>query len=333
MSLPAEFLTRGYFNHSINLKFQIIRFIFFVYIIESIEDCFWGEWQRYGRIDLGAKLFIVRWGSLLILFYICVLLLRQFILSFCIAVVGSIVCFGLVLYFIIRNNPVMVDIHKETFLKSFKILKESFPLFAFAFLSFYLNTLPKYYIDSCYNDETKTAVFSFISMPVFAVGLFSSFVYQPKIIWLTYLWQEDKKKEFRGAVIKQCLYILLLTFFCFAVAFFWGTPFLSVLFATDLAHYKNDLLLLIIAGGMLALISYVGVLYTIIRKQKELLIGYIITSFIACFIFPYNIKRNEIHGATVGTLFIFSGQALLFYLGLIRDAKRKFIRGRDDKNK
>ena len=60
-------------NTSIH-KIIVICVIEFVYLIECYEDLIGGEYQRRGRLDIGAKLLIIRWGSLLLSYTIIVIL-------------------------------------------------------------------------------------------------------------------------------------------------------------------------------------------------------------------------------------------------------------------
>ena len=60
----------------------------------------------------------------------------------------------------------------KTRVKSLMI--KCFPLFAGAFLSFYIGNAPKYAIDAVMTDA-ELASYGFIAMPVFVVGLLNNF--------------------------------------------------------------------------------------------------------------------------------------------------------------
>ena len=75
------------------------------------------------------------------------------------------------------------------------LLKVCFPLFAGAFLSFYIGNAPKYAIDAMLTDELQ-ACYGFIAMPVFVVGLLNNFIFNPILFRMSMLWKKGKKKEF-----------------------------------------------------------------------------------------------------------------------------------------
>ena len=61
-------------------KIIVIAVIEIVFGIECYEDVIWGEYQRRGRIDIGAKLFLIRWGSFLSAFVISVILIKNLVI-------------------------------------------------------------------------------------------------------------------------------------------------------------------------------------------------------------------------------------------------------------
>ena len=46
-------------------KIFVVFIIEMVYLVECFEDLVGGEYQRRGRLDIGSKLFIMRWGTFL----------------------------------------------------------------------------------------------------------------------------------------------------------------------------------------------------------------------------------------------------------------------------
>ena len=71
------YLTIIFFERNNDLdKIITISLILMSFSFDCFEDVIWGEYQRRGRIDVGAKLFIVRWGCLLITYCSLVILFR-----------------------------------------------------------------------------------------------------------------------------------------------------------------------------------------------------------------------------------------------------------------
>ena len=306
-------------------KTGVIFLIIFVYVLEGYEDILWGEYQRRGRIDIGAKLFLSRWGTLLIFFGAGMCLGYGLLPVLAAAVFCSVVVFFGVLF---RWYGIPTD---DTGTSGrdrwFEIIRQTFPLFAATFLVFYLNNIAKYSIDRYYDDDLQ-ACFGFIAMPVFVVELLSGFIYQPKIVFLTELWKAHKYRETVKEIRRQLMVIVVLSVLCIVGGHFLGIPVLSIVFAVDLSPYKTELLLMLLAGGEMALVGYSMVWFTIIRKQKWMLLLYLITTVVAAVLIPVWVKTKGIYGAAAGSAWIQGGQAAAFYAVLfaLMAAEAKGIR-------
>lgn len=102
---------------------------------------------------------------------------------------------------------------------------------------------------------------------------------------------------------------------CIAGAYVLGIPVLSMLYHTDLAGYKHELLILLLGGGFLAGSGYLSVVLTIMRCQKSLLWPYCMVSFMA---FTGLKKIVYIYG-TIGAAvcYLFLMELLCFIYGLL----------------
>ena len=106
-------------------------------------------------------------------------------------------------------------------------------------------------------------------MPVFVIGLVSQFIYQPAIRRLSFAWYNDEKNFFKKAILKQIIIIVILSILAIFGGAFLGIPILSAIYSVDLTGYKQELLVLLIGGGLQMLI-------TITRHQNWLIGGYIL---------------------------------------------------------
>ncbi len=158
--------------------------------------------------------------------------------------------------------------------------------------------MPKYAID-VYLSETLQAYYNFIFMPVFAIGLLASFLFNPILASLGMSWQEKDFKTIEKKLFKQILVILSITIISIIAAFFIGIPILSWLYATELSEYKFELCILIFGGGLMALSGLFTAIITIIRKQKILLIVYLVTAVLAKLISSFFVSEYEIMGASL----------------------------------
>lgn len=306
--LLVSYICNGYSAY----KVWTILLICLIYMAESLEDVFWGLYQKNGRIDIGAKIFIGRWGVHLIVTSIGLFSTHQMVkslfLGFLLGALASIVA----------NLKIVSKYYKGKFFHWSgvqRIFFSCFPLFVVAFLTNYVSNAPKYAIDR-YMQETDQACYGYIAMPVFVVMLFSSFVYQPILTDLADEWKEKKIPSLQSRVLKIVFIVIGLTVVCFIGAYLCGIPVLSVLYATDLTPYKNELLILMIAGGGLGIVTFESTLLTVIRKQNVTMLGYTMIALLAKIFFGYMVRIRGLSGAAelyAALMWILS----LFYGGCI----------------
>lgn len=161
-------------------------------------------------------------------------------------------------------------------------MKVCFPLFLSSFLSMYLVNAPKYAIDAFRTVEDQ-AIYGFISMPVFIVGLIAEFVFRPMTTDLAEQWHNGNLGKFWKKSLGIIVFICVITGVCIVGGMIVGIPVLSTLYNYNLDPYRLELAILLTGGGMLALVSFQTILLTIIRSQSVLLFSY---GIIAIFAMP-----------------------------------------------
>ena len=200
-------------------------------------------------------------------------------------------------------------------------MKICFPLFAGAFLSFYIGNAPKYAIDAQLTDSAQ-ACYGFIAMPVFVIGLLNNFIFNPMLYRLSLLWSERKVKTFIFKVVRQVGIIFAITIVCIVGAYCIGIPVLSILYNTDLHDYKTELLILLLGGGFLGLSGLLNAVITIIRCQEYLMWGYAIIAVLAFFMSNKIVSMYDVMGASVLYTLLMFGLCIIFSVMLIVGIKK-----------
>lgn len=277
-------------------KVVIILSFVFIYIVESLEDVFWGLYQLRQALDAGAKLFIFRWAAILSVCVLTLVLTNDLCLA---AVLGAGICLAV---FCVYNTMIFRSFREKiewTRAKDIcQILCQCFPLFLASFLTIYVTNAPKYAIDRYLTEEVQ-ACYGFIAMPVFVIELLNGFLYQPSLVHMALEWKEQRITVFRRRVEKQCLVLLGLSGVCLFGAYFCGIPVLSAIYRTELGSYKTELLVLLCAGGMLAYAGYFSVLLTIMRKQKAVMYGYAGIAVLSFMLSNWAVRDFGVMGAAV----------------------------------
>jgi O-antigen/teichoic acid export membrane protein len=178
--------------------------------------------------------------------------------------------------------------------------------------------------------DVDQACYNFIFMPVFAIGMFANFIFNPILVKLAHRWDENKIKVFTKIVVRQIFVIIGITLLAIAVALTIGPPILGILFNADLSGYKTDLAILMIGGGMLALVNFFAVVVTVMRFQKHLISGYIVMAVAAWLMANKVVRLYGIRGATILYTILMAVQALIFAGVTFYFIKR---RGREVKTK
>lgn len=317
------YLFVNYFNGQYTIeKTLVMIFICVIYAAEAIEDVFWGLYQTKQAIDVGGRMFCYRW-TLILCSVICALFLSK---NLVISVgIGCIV--GVLVPIITirstfekmcsRNEGVSIEsikrilFDKENGFQCLELMKVVFPIFLQGFLSFYILNACKYAIDICYNDEIQ-AYYGFVSMPVFVIGLISSFFYQPELVKMADDWKMGRTIELRKRVVKQELFVFIASALCLLGAWILGIPVLSLLYGVDLSPYKTILMILLIGGGVYAYNSLMLAVLTLMRKQNFIMWLYITAAVITVGSMVVIVRNYGIQGGAVFFVIVMLLIALAF---------------------
>lgn len=276
-------------------KTWIIIWMCLFKVPDAIEDVYYGQYQKKGRLDVAAKALTLRMILTIICFAVAVIITKNLLVTL---IISTCLTFLIMILFLTWTYPSFKEEKQEKSYKVIKLLQCCLPVFLSAFLSFYIGNAPKYAIDAQLSDELQ-ACYGFIAMPVFVIGLLNNFVFTPLLFQLSCLWNDGKVKEFLSKIFRQMFIVLIITVICLAGAYLLGIPVLSLLYNTDLSEYKAELMILLLGGGFLGLSGVFNAVITIIRYQKALLVGYGIVALLALLLSNQVVRQYEMMGAAV----------------------------------
>jgi len=259
-------------------KVCIISLWCFLRMVESYEDVYHAELQKLNLLGLAGKIISIRIIGMLILFFISYAKSQNLLFSTILSILFN-VLIAIVFNYKVKQKYSLSAKGKFEIDKTIGLLKECFSLFISSFLFMYMTNAPKYCIDGVLIED-KQAVFSYIYMPVFIINLFSNFIYQPMLVKYAILWNDKKFNQITRIIIKQILCIAGITIFFILGFKVIGLFLLGVIYSTNLMEYSNELLVLLVAGGFLALVNYFQMILTIMRNQKTIFLSYLIVSCI-----------------------------------------------------
>lgn len=302
------------------IKFWVIIFVCLIKLVEAYADVFYVRYQQSGRLDVAAKTNTFRIGISMIVCMISLAVTHDLLLS-------SIIWFAAAVITLCMSSIVVASefggihfrINKESLVT---LTRECFPLFLGSFLLLYVGNAPKYAIDAVL-DDTAQACYNFIFMPVFVIGLLANFVFNPILVKLAHKWDRREMKVFTHIIVRQLGVIAAITMLAIAVALTIGCPVLGILYNADLHEYRICLTILMVGGGMLALVNFFTVVVTVVRGQNHLIIGYISVAVVAKLLSHYFVSTYGIIGATVLYTGLMTLLSLVFAAVLIICVKRR----------
>lgn len=284
-------------------KAVVIFLICMVKLTEAFEDVYHGRFQQLGRLDVASKI----WGIRLVIFIVSYSILYLFSHNLICASSVSLVITVLLAY--VLNRSVWMDFKPCTDVFSKKkvinLMKRCFPLCISLCLYMYIGNAPKYIIDGIVNDAEQTN-FNIIFMPVFVIVLFANFIFQPILRHMGELWSENKIKQMKKEIFKLFFLVIIVDFVITVIGTLIGTQILGWLYGINLSDCKFQLLILLICGGIVALLSLLIMVLTTMRYQNFMIYGYLFTSFVL-----FMCGKKILLNYSITGLCIFYGTAML----------------------
>ena len=256
-------------------KTIIIILICFLKAVDSIEDVYQGQQQLNGRLDVAGKCYSVRLTVTILAYVITLFVCRDLLIATAISLGISCVAAA---YLLFLTAPVAKGKDGKAKDKGVTALfVDCFRLFLATFLAFYMINAPKFSIDALMSSEAQ-ADYGYISMPVFLIGLVGQFIYMPIIKGMADNYTKGDKKAVVKEIIKQTVYLVVLTILIMAGTYLLGIPLLSLFFKKDLSMYKTGLLVLMAGGSLLAYSNFARTVLTLMRKQWWVISAYALGS-------------------------------------------------------
>lgn len=305
------------FNYS-KEKGILIFLLCFYRMLDAFADVFEGEFQVNDRLDLSGKSLAIRViiGTIV---FLCSMVITKNMIYSCICMNISCIVWIILYDFITCEklfSKIKLSFSKSSINKIKNLFKECFPLFIGAFLLMYIFNIPKFSIDRYMTYDIQN-YFNILFMPVSIINLFSIFLFRPVLTKLAEHFNNLNIRKFLFMIFILSLWIILLTGVCIIGAYILGIPVLSLIYNTNLSHYKLELVIMMIGGGFSALSTLLHYVITVMRKQKSLLIGYIVTAVLGSIISNVLISKYGIMGSSFTYLILMIILSLIFIITLV----------------
>ena len=296
-------------SHAYSAEKSMIIFLLCVYkLLEAAADVYEGEFQKMERIDLSGKSMFFRVVISLLTLSVSMLLTHDSILSLFLMCVFTLI----VIYLL--NVKMLYFFGTYPFGSTFQRMKGIFfqclPLAIATFLNTYIINSSKFMIDQ-YMDDRYQLYYTAVFMPNLVINLFSGIIFKPMQIKMAKYCLDNEYHSFASVIIHVLSLIIGFTILCMAGAYVAGLPVLSFVYKVDLNDYRQELLILLAAGGINAINIIFYYVMTIIRKQKYMIAIYGASALFAYFMTRKTTQLYGIMGAAAGYL------STVIFLGLL----------------
>ena len=233
-------------------------------MIESTEDVWHGRLQQLGRLDISAKIWATRNIVFIAEFMVCYFYLRDLTGSLVISIVTTLVL-SLLLNRIPRREY-RVPPASESGGNMKALLVECIPVAFATFLLMYISNAPKYIIDSVVSDREQT-YFNILFMVIYIVTLLSNFMFNPVLNRMA-IWREQGEHD---RLLKRVVRLIVAVAGIVAVGVLFaeviGTRLLGWIYGVSLDDYHAEVDLMLIAGGLIAILNLLYLIIILLRKQ------------------------------------------------------------------
>ncbi len=297
--------------------------------IESMEDVWHGRLQQLGRLDISAKIWATRNVLFIAEFIVCYLCLGDLILSLIISIVTTLVL-SLLLNRIPRREY-QITPSPESNGKTKTLLVECIPVAFATFLLMYISNAPKYIIDSVVSDQEQT-YFNILFMVIYVVTLLSNFMFNPVLNRMAHWRERGEYKKLLRRILRLIITVAGIVAVGILFAEVIGRRLLGWIYGVSLEGYRTELDLMMIAGGLIAILNLLYMIIILLRKQAIFYVLFTAVSLILVGSGKNILRSYELKGLCVYYIGILLLADIIMFLCVFRLIRKERRENADSKS-
>lgn len=238
----------------------------------------------------------------MLLYYILLSLLitKELIVGLCAAIVVSFTVLMVFDYPMIKETSIIS--FKVDFVKIIELVRACFPLFISSFVTTFIMNIPKNAIEVTFSQNIQ-AYYNIIFTPSSLVNMFCMFIFVPLYTSIAKAWNGGEIKVFKKIIFRIVLMVFGLSVVVLIGGALLGIPILEFVYGVQLMEYKIPFLVLVGAGCVNGLNTVWSYIFTVVRRQKYVLVIYVISLVFSQILITPLISRFGVTGASVDYLF------------------------------
>ncbi len=289
--------------------FTICMGVFVYRMIDGLADVYEGRLQQMDKMYLAGISQAIRSIAALVVF--CIALLISF--NAAVACVAMAVAAGIT--FIVVTYPLALletpRSHKASFSSVLKLVQSTFPLFLAIFMFNLIDAMPRFVMESMLPYDNQLYYYA-LYFPAQGILMTVQLVYKPLLVRMAGVWHDGAKRRRFDLILVGILLIVIAITAVTAIIMMWiGVPILSFLYGIDFEEFRGLLLIMVVAGGVVAAIDFLYQVVTVMRRQRDVTTLYLVTFGFSIFIPILLIGFTGLPGAMLSYLIV---EAILFVL-------------------
>ncbi len=289
---------RGYATEMFQISMAVVAYR----CVDALADVYEGRLQQVDKLYLAGISQTIRSLAALIVFCVVLALSRNAVAACTAMFIASLVTFVVITW-----PLALLETPKSRWfsLKSLgSLFKMCAPLFLALFIFNVIENMPKFVMEGMLPYENQL-YYNALYFPAQMILIAAQLVYKPLLLRMAGVWQDAKKRlKFDLILGGIILIILALTAITWAVMAWVGIPALSFLYGINFEPYRSLLYLMLVTGGITALIDFLYQVITIMRRQRDVTVLYCVSFFFSLFIPILLIGYAQLEGAILSYLII-----------------------------
>lgn len=264
------------YRYDIYTTLCIITFLLFK-ISEAYVDVYHGIIQRGMRMDFIGKSFILRGIISNLLFIGTIILTKNLLLSICILAISS-----FILIFLYDRNRAKLFYEEPDSTSTKKItllLVECLPLAIYTLLSNFIMSIPRISLESMKGTEIL-GIYASVAIPAAIIQVVAGYIFSPLLTVFAEHVNQKNFRHFHQLLFKTLAYILIFSIVAVIGGALLGRFGLILLFGEKISSYTYLFLPILYISSLTAFSWFMGLMLTVIREFKGLIIASVIATVV-----------------------------------------------------
>ena len=268
--------------------------------IDGLADVYEGRLQQVGKMYLGGVSVFVRALLSFVSFTITLLITRSLpTASVVMAVFAGASTLFLTIplaYFETERSA------RPRFRAVLSLFKQSWPLFAALFMYSLIDNMPKFVMEGMLGYDNQL-YYNVLYFPAMFILLTGQTVYKPMLVKMAKTWHDpEKRRRFDLIIVAALLGIAAFAFVVVLLMHWVGLTIFSFLYGIDFTQFREASTIMVISGGIIAGIDFLYQVITILRRQHDVIIAYLVAFILALFTPMLLIHYAGLNGAVTSYL-------------------------------